>query len=44
MKKIISEFRKCIAVILLEHALDVVPDGEFKKEFARFINENMMKL
>ena len=44
MKKLKNEFKRWLVSVFIEWAFDLCPDGEFKLQFAIFINQNIMKL
>jgi hypothetical protein len=44
MKELKNELKKIIAVKLLDFAFILLPEGEFKKQYSKFILENIMKL
>jgi hypothetical protein len=42
MKEAFTEFKKLIVVLMLNWSFQIMPDGNFKTKYARFIKENLM--
>lgn len=40
----LKEIKKCIAIIFIEWAFVICPEGVFKEKLARFLHDNIMDL